>query len=138
MPLRSLLLLAAVLGNDVPINEGNYHEPEWFTPVMQFSDRFGFILWPALAVGVLAVVVVAVLKASTHKSIPGPERMRIKKEIVQELRRQIHGMSLEQIAKLVAQPREPLHEFLGEMAKDGLIRSSVNSKGATIYKLPGM
>jgi len=125
------------LFDETPINEGNYHESEWFTPLMQINDRFGFIIWPT--VGILAVVAIgwAVLKSATHQSIPGEQRTRIKKEIITELRRQLQGMSIEQLAALVNQPKTPLHDLVLEMVKDGMLRENVNSKGATVYKVPG-
>ena len=121
-----------------PINEGNYHEPGWFTPLMEFSDRYGAIVWPALAITVVGLVAWGTLKSASHKSIPGPDRMRVKKEIIHELRRNLSGLSLEQISHLVGHHREPTHALLLEMVKDGMLRASTNSKGAEVFKLPGM
>lgn len=123
--------------DDTPITEGNYKEPGWLSPLMQLNDRFGFIIWPAVGLLVVAAVVAAVLKSASRQTIPGPERIKVKKDVIHELRRQIHGMSLEQIQQMVGHPREPLHELLEEMVKDGMLRNAVNSKGAQLYKLPG-
>lgn len=126
------------LTDDVPINEGNYQEPEWFTPLMQFSDRYGVIVFPIVGLLVVGAIVLAILKSASHKTIPGPERMHVKKEVIHELRRQIHGMSLEQLARHVGQHREALRALLEEMIKDGMLKQQQNSKGAQVYKLPGM
>lgn len=125
------------LFDDTPITEGNYKEPEWFTPLMQFNDRFGFIVWPALALTVVGAIVWGTLKSASHKEIPGPERVRIKKEIIHELRRNLNGMTAEQIAQFVGHQRDPTHALLMEMTKDGMVRADVNTKGATVFKLPG-
>ena len=132
------LPLLGPLFDETPVTEGNYHEAEWFTPLMQLNDRFGFILWPTLGLVVIGAIVLAVLKSATHKTIPGEDRVRVKKEIVQELRRKLHGQSLEELCKLVGHPAGPLTELVDEMVKDGMIERDVNSKGAQLFKLPGM
>jgi len=132
------LPLIGPLFDDTPVTEGNYHEADWFTPLMQLNDRFGFILWPTLGLVVVGAIVLAALKSATHKSIPGEDRLRVKKEIIHELRRQLHGLSLEQLAKHVGHAPAPLRDLLEEMCKDGMLKEDVNSKGAQLYKLPGM
>jgi hypothetical protein len=125
------------LYDETPIQEGNYSEPGWLSPIMQLNDRFGFIIWPVVGLLVVGAVVIGVLKSARQQTIPGPERMKVKKDVIHELRRQIHGMSLDQIQQMVGHPREPLEELLQEMVKDGMLRPAVNSKGAQLYKLPG-
>ncbi|MBS2032272.1 MAG: hypothetical protein JST54_30510 [Deltaproteobacteria bacterium] len=132
------LPLLGPLFDETPVTEGNYQEAEWFTPLMQINDRFGFILWPTLGLLVIGAIVMAVLKSATHKTIPGEDRLRVKKEIVQELRRKLHGQSLEELCKLVGHAPGPLTELVDEMVKDGMIKRDVNSKGAQLFKLPGM
>lgn len=125
------------LYSNVPLTEGNYHEASWFAPLMQFSDRYGFIIWPSL--GILAIVAIglAVLKSASHESIPGPERLHVKKEVIHELRRNLKGMRLEEIAHFVGHGHAPLGELLQEMVKDGMLRRGTNDAGEEVYRLPG-
>jgi heme exporter protein D len=125
------------LYENIPINEGNYHESAWFSPLMAFSDRYGFIIWPAVGILAIAAVALAVLKSASHQSILGPERVRVKKEIIHELRRNLRGMSIEQISAYVGHPLAPLTELLHEMVKDGMLRTGTTDRGDPIYKLPG-
>ena len=125
------------LYSNVPINEGNYHEGAWFAPLMQFNDRFGFIIWPAVGVLAIAAIGWAVLKSATHQSIPGPERIHVKKEIIHELRRNLNGMSAKDIAAFVGHPLAPLEELLHEMVKDGMLRPGTTDRGDPVYRLPG-
>ena len=70
-------------------NEGNYVEPAWFTPIMQIHDRYGFIIWPAVGLAVVGFIAWGLIGALSHKSITGEDKLRCKKEIVSELRRQL-------------------------------------------------
>ena len=119
-------------------NEGNYVEPEWFAPLMAIHDRYGFILWPVLGLSVVGMIAWGVLNSMRHKAIPGEERFRCKKEIVGELRRQLNGMTLEQVARMINHDREASLELLTEMLKDNMIATYMNTKGATVYRLKGI
>ena len=129
------LVFGSPLYDSTPVSEGNYREPDWFQPLMEVFDRFGFILWPVIAIAGLLAMGWAVFSVVSEKRIPGPQRQGVKKAIVHELRRQLNGMTLEQINKLVGHEREALQELVTEMGKDGMIEVAVNSKGATIYRL---
>jgi hypothetical protein len=123
------LILADVNG------EGNYEEPAWFQPLMQISDRYGFIIWPALGILVIGGLAVSMIRAASHKSIPPEDRTRFKKEIVQELRRRLQGLSVEEVSKMIGHPHHLCEELLEEMRKDGMIARAENEHGKTIYRV---
>jgi hypothetical protein len=127
-----LLLLAA------PLNEGNYVEPDWFAPLMQINDRYGFIIWPAVGLTVVGAIAWGLVGSMRHKSIPGEEKFRCKKEIVSELRRQLNGLTLDQIARMINHDKEATKDLLAEMTKDGMLSEHLNTKGATVYRLKGV
>jgi hypothetical protein len=118
--------------------EGNYQEPDWFQPLMQFNDRFGVIIWPALGLAVVGFIAWGTINTLTHRSIPPEEKVRCKKEIVTELRRQLNGMSIEQVARLIKHDSKLTHTLLVEMTRDGMLKEVLNTKGATIYRLKGV
>jgi hypothetical protein len=120
------------------MNEGNYVEPEWFTPLMEINDRYGKILWPALGLGVVAFVAWGIVGAVTHKAITGEDKARCKKELLGELRRQLNGLTLEQVAKLINHDRKLTLVLVEEMVSDGMLSEHVNTKGATLYRLKGL
>ena len=120
------------------LNEGNYVEPEWFTPLMQLNDRYGMIIGPAVGLLVLGFIAWGLVSAIAHKSIAGEDKLRCKKEIVGELRRQLNGLTLEQVAKLINHDKKLTHELTEEMVRDGMLSEHVNTKGATLYRLKGM
>ncbi len=120
------------------LNEGNYTEPEWFTPLMQIHDRYGTILWPVVGLVVVGFVAWGLISAISHKSIQGEDKLRCKKEILSELRRQLNGLTLEQVAKLINHDKALTLELVEEMATDGMLSQHVNTKGATLYRLKGV
>jgi hypothetical protein len=123
---------------EIHVNEGNYSEPDWFQPLMAVSDRYGFIIWPAVGLGVVGFVAWGVFRSVTHRSMPGEEKFKCKKEIIGELRRKLNGLTQEQIGQLIRHERDLTIELIDEMVKDNQLVKHINSKGATLYKLKGM
>lgn len=131
-------VLAGLLDKTPPPTEGNYVEPDWFQPLMQVFDRYGVILLPAAGVFAIAAVAWAILSTATTKTVDPQKRVGIKKAILHELRRQLKGMSGEQIADMVGQNRTAMREMLDEMVKDRMLELGTNDAGKPVYRLRGL
>jgi hypothetical protein len=87
---------------------------------------------------VVGAVAVGVVNSMSHKTIPGEDKFRCKKEIIAELRRQLRGMSAEQIAQLIGHDIKSTRLLLGEMEKDSMLVPHLSDRGQTVYRLKGI
>lgn len=121
LPLRALSVLSPALdqwrrmtlalpGDDVRINLD-----------LSWIDQHSHILYPLLAVGTVALLVVGILSAWHSDDISGILKVEYKREIITQLRRDPGGVPVNRLAKTLKLSVHRAAKLVEEMAKDGQI-----------------
>jgi hypothetical protein len=112
----------------------NTTEPKY----IEFLEDNAHIIYPALAIAVLVLIALGILQAWRTDDISGLQKAEIKRDIVRELRREMHGITVEHMAKLVAVPPFRLLKILEEMQTDGIAESRTDTQRTTTWRLKGL
>jgi hypothetical protein len=92
-------------------------------------ERYAFIFYPVIALGTIGLIVVAVVSSLRSDDIGGTAKVEAKREVVTMLRREINGMTTEQLAKHIKLNAGKTTRLLEEMQTDGILyQCSMNRK----------
>jgi hypothetical protein len=119
--------------------------PGYVAPLSSTSPRYlelleenTHILYPAIAVLVVALIAFGVISAWRTEDIDVIAKAEMKREIIREMRRQVHGLTVEQLAKLTSMPPLKLVRLLEEMQEGGITESRTDSARITTWRLKGL
>ena len=96
------------------------------------------IIYPALTVTVLVLISLGVLQAWRSQDLDGVQKAELKRELVKELRREMHGCTVDMMSKVVGLPPFRLNKLLEEMQADGLLESRTDTRRITTWRLKGL
>lgn len=133
-------LTSWLLNIDLPGQPPDYARPVSSTSpgYIELLERNTHILYPALALLALGVLVAGVLQAWKSDSLAGLNKEEYKRNIIQELRRQVGGMSAESLARTLGLEVFRTVRLLEEMQKDGLLVSHTSTQRLTFWRLKGV
>ena len=103
-----------------------------------FVERYGAVLYPAVALIVITLIVAGILQAWRQHDLVGLVKVELKREIILELRKQVGGMSAETIARAINLNSFKTVKILEEMQRDGIIHSHTNTARLTTWRVKGV
>jgi predicted transcriptional regulator len=101
------------------------------------EDNTG-ILYPALALLALVLIALGILQALRTDDMDAVVKAELKREIIRELRIEIHGMTAELLAKKVNQPSHRLAKLLEEMVEAGMVERFTDTRRITTWRVKGL
>ncbi len=103
-----------------------------------FVERYGAVLYPAVALIVIVLIVSGILQAWRTHDLAGLAKVELKREIILELRKQVAGMSAETLARTINLNSFKTVKLLEEMQRDGIILSHTNTARLTTWRVKGV
>lgn len=100
-------------------------------------ERNQDIAYPALALMVLGLVAWGILTALRTELLDPEVKLELKRNIINELRRNVTGASAETLGKLLRYPEDRIVRVVSEMERDGIVDTTVSERGRTLYILRG-
>lgn len=136
LPSAALAVLAQI---PMPGDRPPYAKPEGATSpkYFEFLELNAHIIYPVLAVLVLALLIAGILQAWRSQDLDGLAKAEFKREIILELRRELGGVSAEALSKRVGLESFKLVRLLEEMHKDGLVGCHTNTQRLTVWQIVG-
>jgi hypothetical protein len=130
--LSALLFLAQIPYPDQP-KPSAASSPKY----IEVLESNSHIIYPVLAVLVLALIVIGILQAWRAHDLDGLTKAELKREIVVELRKQLGGASADALSRAVGLEPFKLVKLLEEMQRDGVVASHTNTQRLTFWQLKG-
>jgi hypothetical protein len=129
------LLTAALIG--LPGDPPDYVKPTGSTGVryFEFLESNTHIIYPLLAVLVVVLIAVGVASALRAEELDGHQKSEIKRDIIAELRREVHGITVEQLAKAIGLTSHKAYKVLEEMASDNIVESRTDTRRHTTWRM---
>lgn len=136
----ALLFLAAC---ELPIilgGEDDYQRPvsSTYTKHLDTLEQNSHVIYPGVALFTLALIAFGIIQAWRTQGLDGKEKSNYKREIVQELRRTLGGMTGDEIARSVGIEPFKAVKLLDEMVAEKMIVSHTNTERLTVYRLRGV
>ena len=130
------LLLAQIpgLGDDGPEKPASSVDPSYF----ELLERNSHIVYPSLALLVLALVTVALVQASKAQDMDGAVKAEFKKLILDELRRYPAGLDTPELADVTGLERGKLVRLLDQMLQEGALVSHMTTQRQTVWRVKGV
>src|SRR5688572_27310196 len=118
----------------------DYEQPSGSTnvPYLELLENNTHIIYPALAIMVVVLIVAGILHAWKSDDLDSAVKAEAKREIVLQLRREMHGMSAERLKRMTGLDMTKLVRLLQEMQEDGILSSHTNSQRQTTWVLKGL
>lgn len=107
-------------------------------PYLELLENNTHIIYPALAILVVVLIVAGILHAWKSDDLDSVVKAEAKREIVLQLRREMHGMSAERLMRMTGLDMMKLVRLLQEMQEDGILTSHTNSQRQTTWVLKGI
>jgi hypothetical protein len=130
------LLLSVVLLAD---------EPTYVKPLSSTSPRYievleanTHLLYPAIAILVVALIAFGVIASWRTEDMDGIQKAEVKREVIRELRREMVGLTVEQLTRATNMPPLKLARILEDMQKAGILESRTDTRRITTYRLKGL
>jgi hypothetical protein len=96
------------------------------------------LVYPALAVLVVTLIALGVIAAWRSGDVDGIEKAEVKRELVRELRRELHGVTVDQLARTLGVPSLKLLRLLEELAEQGIAECRTDTRRVTTWRLKGL
>ena len=96
------------------------------------------ILYPLLALIAIVLLIWGVLSAWRSEELAGVRKAELKREIILELRRQMRGMTGDELARAVGLAPLTTVKLLEELQKDNILMSHTNTQRLTIWRVLGL
>jgi hypothetical protein len=132
----SLAQLAPVLLAQVP-GLGR-RSPDISPKYFELLERNSHIIYPTLALAVVALVILGILQAWRAHDLDGLAKLELKREIILELRKTMGGASADMLARAVGLEPLKIMKLLEEMQRDGILLSHTNTSRLTVWRLKGV
>lgn len=107
-------------------------------PYLEVLENNTHIIYPALAILVVVLIVAGILHAWKSDDLDSVVKAEAKREIVLQLRREMHGMSADRLMRMTGLDMMKLVRLLQEMQEDGILTSHTNSQRQTTWVLKGI
>jgi hypothetical protein len=105
---------------------------------LELLEENTHIIYPAIAVLVVGLIAVGVIAAWRTEDIDVIQKAEIKREIIREMRRQVDGLTVDQLARHTSLPPLKLVRILEEMQDGGITESRTNTARVTTWRLKGL
>lgn len=109
-------------------------DPNYF----EMLERNSHLVYPALALLVLALVSFAILQSSRAQEMDGAVKAEFKKHILDALRLYPAGLETPLLVESTGLERGKLVQLLTQMEQDGLLISHVTTKHQTVWCVRGV
>jgi hypothetical protein len=93
------------------------------------------LIYPALALFALVAIIVGILQAYRADDLSLVDKAEIKREIIQELRKHLSGLTVESLARSVALPRRKVDQVLEEMRTENIVDASTDGQRNTTWRM---
>lgn len=135
-----MLLRLALFVFDLPGEPPDYVRPPGSTTPRYFEllENNTHLVYPGLAVLVLLLIAVGILQAWRSEDMDGLQKANLKREIIGELRREVHGMTADSLSKNLGVPSLRLLRILEEMQKDSILESRTDTRRITTWRMKGI
>ena len=107
-------------------------------PYLEWLEANTHIVYPALGILVVTLIVLGILQSWRSHDLEGVVKAEAKREIVMQLRREMHGLSAERLKRMTGLEMMRLVKLLEEMQEDGLRDSHTNTARLTTWVLKGV
>ncbi len=133
----TLLRLLTRLAIDLPGDTPDYDRPPSATTprYLEFLESNTHLIYPGLAVLVLALIALGILQAWRSEDMDGVQKAELKRDVIRELRREVHGMTADALARAVGVPSLKLLRLLEEMQQDNIIESRTDTQRLTTWRM---
>ncbi|MFZ5438788.1 MAG: hypothetical protein ACOZQL_02205 [Myxococcota bacterium] len=125
---------------DLPGDPPKYTKPAGSADVryIELLENNTHIIYPILAVTVVALIAFGVISAWRSEDIDGLKKAELKREIIRELRREVWGMTADRLAKNIGVPGGRMLKLLEEMAEDSIVESRTDTSRVTTWRMKGL
>lgn len=138
--LTKLLSGALLLLIEIPGQERSYVKPPSSTASrhIEWLENNTQIIYPALALLVVALIAFGVISAWRTEDIDGLQKAELKREIIRQLRRDVYGMTAVKLAQNVGIPGGKMLKLLEEMAEQNIVESRTDTARVTTWRMRGL
>ncbi len=105
---------------------------------IEFLERNAHVIYPLLAVAVLALLVFGIFRAWRSSDIDVETKKRMKQAILTVMRANVHGVTADDLAKGIELDHFKTLRLLEEMQRDGIVVSHTTTKRLTMWRLRGI
>lgn len=125
---------------EIPGEPTPYAKPVSATKAKYFEllENNTHIVYPALAVLVVALIAWGVISAWRTEDMSGIQKAEVKREIIRELRREVWGMTVDALSKNVGIPSLKLLAILEEMQAQNIVESRTDTRRVTTWRMKGL
>lgn len=125
---------------DIPGQPPDYVRPPGATNPKYFEllENNSHLIYPGLAVLVLLLIAFGILQAWRSEDMDGLQKANLKREIIGELRREVHGLTADALSKATGVPSLRLLRVLEEMQKDSILESRTDTRRITTWRMKGI
>ncbi len=124
-------LVVADPGYKKPVSALTEDPLDWFENHTQ-------IVYPVIAVVTLSLIALGIFSAWRTDDLSGVQKAEIKRDIIRELRREIHGLTAEQLTRATGVPIFQLVKLLEAMQDDKVLESRTDTRRITTWRLRGI
>jgi hypothetical protein len=134
------LVLSCALLIDLPGEPPSYARPVSATRprYIEFLEDNTQFIYPGIAVLVVTLIALGVISAWRTEDMDGIQKAEVKREIIGELRREIHGVTVDHLAKSLGVPSLKLIRLLDEMREQGITECRTDTRRVTTWRLKGL
>ena len=125
---------------ELPGEPAPYFKPTSSTEprYVEFLEDNTHLIYPAIAFLVVTLIAVGVVSAWRSEDIDGIKKAELKRTLIRELRRELHGATAEQLAKAVKIPSLKVLKLLEEMQEQGITECRTDTRRLTTWRLKGL
>ena len=136
----SALLVSLALAVELPGEPPSYVKPGSSTEVryIEVLEENTHLIYPAIAILVVTLIAVGVISAWRREDIDGIAKAELKRSLIRELRRELHGATAEQLARAVSLPSLKVLRLLEELQEQGVTESRTDTRRLTTWRLKGL
>ncbi len=96
------------------------------------------IVYPTIAVVTLSLIAIGIFSVWRTDDLSGVQRAEITRDIIRELRREIHGMTADQLARATGVPLFQLVKLLESLQDQKVLESRTDTRRITTWRLRGL
>jgi hypothetical protein len=135
-----LILRVLLFAIDLPGQTPDYVRPPSATAprYIEQLETNTHLVYPAVAVLVLILIGLGILQAWRSEDMDGLQKAELKREVIRELRREVHGLTADAISKAVGVPSLKLLRVLEEMQRDNILESRTDTARITTWRMKGL